>query len=121
MRGCRGRARGRPRSSAISADKGHDEAAFVDGVRELGVTPHVTSNVHSTRARSAIAQPRLSALLLSGFGIVALLLAALGLNGVIASAVREQRRDMGIRLALGATPGHLRRQVIGNALGVISL
>ncbi|HEX5436317.1 MAG TPA: ABC transporter permease [Gemmatimonadaceae bacterium] len=68
-----------------------------------------------------LAQPRLSALLLSGFGIVALLLAAIGLYGVMATAVREQRRDMGIRLALGATPGHLRRQVIGNALVVTAL
>ena len=63
-----------------------------------------------------LAQPRLSTLLLSSFGLVALLLAAIGLYGLMASAVREQRRDMGIRLALGATPDHLRRQVINNAL-----
>jgi predicted permease len=67
-----------------------------------------------------LAQPRLSALLLSGFGLVALVLAAIGLYGVMASAVREQTRELGIRLALGATPRQLRQRVIRHALIVTS-
>jgi predicted permease len=67
-----------------------------------------------------LAQPRLSTLLLSGFGLVALVLAALGLYGVMASAVREQTRELGIRLALGATPSQLRQRVIRHALVVTS-
>jgi predicted permease len=65
-----------------------------------------------------LAQPRLSAMLLSGFGLAALLLAAVGLYGVMASAVREQTRELGIRMALGATAGRVRRDVLGRALGV---
>lgn len=65
-----------------------------------------------------LAQPRLSAMLLSGFGLAALLLAAVGLYGVMASAVREQTRELGIRMALGATAGRVRRDVLGHALGV---
>jgi putative ABC transport system permease protein len=65
-----------------------------------------------------LAQPRLSALLLSGFGLVALLLAAIGLYGIMATVVREQTRELGVRMALGAAPGRIRRDVLGRALTV---
>jgi predicted permease len=65
-----------------------------------------------------LVQPRLSALLLSGFGFVALLLAAIGLYGVMASAVSDQTREIGVRMAMGATPDRLRRDVMGRALAV---
>lgn len=63
-----------------------------------------------------LAEPRLSTLLLSAFGLVALALAAIGLYGVMASAVREQTRDIGVRMALGATPGRVRVDVLLRAL-----
>jgi putative ABC transport system permease protein len=63
----------------------------------------------------------LSTLLLSGFGLVALLLAAVGLYGLMSSVVREQTCEIGVRMALGATPAQLRRAVLGAALGVTSL
>ena len=65
-----------------------------------------------------LGQPRLSALLLSGFGIVALTRAAMGLCGVLATSVRERTRDLGIRMALGATRERLRREVMMAALSV---
>jgi putative ABC transport system permease protein len=65
-----------------------------------------------------LAQPRLSAVLLSGFGIAALILAAIGLYGVMASSVRERTRELGVRLALGATPEQLRRGVLRQAIGM---
>jgi ABC-type antimicrobial peptide transport system permease subunit len=67
-----------------------------------------------------LAQPRMSALLLSTFGLVALALAAIGLYGIMASAVREQTRDIGVRMALGASPSRVRGEVLARAL-VISL
>ena len=65
-----------------------------------------------------LAQPRMSALLLSGFGLVALLLSAIGLYGVMASAVREQTRELGVRMALGASPTRLLGDVLRRAMGV---
>lgn len=63
-----------------------------------------------------LAQPRMSALLLSGFGLVALLLSAIGLYGVMASAVREQTRELGVRMALGASPKRLLGDVLRRAM-----
>jgi predicted permease len=65
-----------------------------------------------------LSTPRLSAFLMSVFGFTALLLAAIGLYGIMAAAVREQTHDIGVRMALGASPSHVRRQVLSNALGV---
>jgi putative ABC transport system permease protein len=65
-----------------------------------------------------LAQPRMSAVLLSSFGVVALVLAAVGLYGVMASSVREQTRELGVRAALGASPDRLRREVLAQALMV---
>jgi putative ABC transport system permease protein len=67
-----------------------------------------------------LAQPRLSALLLTGFSLVALLLSAIGLYGVMSSAVRLQTRDIGVRVALGATPRDVRRLVLGDAIQVVA-
>lgn len=63
-----------------------------------------------------LAQPRMSALLMSAFGAAALLLAALGLYGLMASMVRERTREIGVRMALGATPERVRRDILRHAM-----
>ncbi len=64
----------------------------------------------------SLAEPRLVALLVVAFGIVALVLAAVGLYGVIASAVRDRTHEIGVRMALGATPKRIRDSVLRQTL-----
>ena len=59
---------------------------------------------------------RMAATLLSIFGLLALSLAALGLYGVIAYAVSQRTREMGIRVAVGATQNTILKLVIGQGL-----
>lgn len=68
-----------------------------------------------------LAQPRFGTLLMSSFGMAALVLAAVGLFGVISSIVLQQTRELGIRMALGASPGDVRRAVLERAAGLTAV
>jgi predicted permease len=61
---------------------------------------------------ASVGQPRFMTALSSLFGALAGLLAMVGVYGVTAYNVRRQRREFGIRLALGAEPAHVRRLVL---------
>jgi predicted permease len=66
-----------------------------------------------------LARPRLGAWLVSAFSATALLLAAVGLYGVVAGTVRERTREIGVRVTLGATPWRVRADVLRGALGIV--
>ena len=65
-----------------------------------------------------LAQPRVNALLLAVFAGAAVVLAAVGLFSVMATMVRRRTRELGVRMALGASPGDLRRMVMRRGLTI---
>jgi putative ABC transport system permease protein len=69
----------------------------------------------------SVAEPRFRTLVLNGFAGLALLLAGIGIYGVLSYSVAQRRRDMGLRIALGATTGSVVRRVVGEGLRAAGL
>jgi len=66
----------------------------------------------------ALARPRLLTVLLGAFGLVGLALGVIGIYGMLAALVNERRREIGVRLALGARPGQVLMMVVRRGLAL---
>ena len=64
----------------------------------------------------SISRQRFNTLLMSIFGAAALILAAIGVYGLMAYSVEQRTQEIGIRMALGAEAGDVRRMILGQGL-----
>ena len=85
------------------------------GVRVMSVSPF------RQLLAVPLARPRFNALLIALFATASVSLAAIGLYAVMAASVRQRRTEIGIRLALGATPGNVRGLVLGEGVRLAAL
>ena len=96
-------------SSAMRADvKALDPSLPIEAISPMGQF-----------VDDSVAQPRFRTTLFGVFGAAALLLAVLGIYGVISSSVGRRTREVGIRMALGAGRGDVLRMVLGEGLVLV--
>ena len=89
---------------SVNKDQAITDIRTVEEIKELSVAPN-----------------RIQSTLLGIFGTVALLLAAIGIYGVISYSVAQRTHEIGIRVALGATTGGLMRLILGRGLVLTSV
>lgn len=116
----------RPRASTIvvrmsgSAHRGI--AAIRDTVQSVDATvPVFDVKTMDERLSAALARPRFYTTAIAFFGGLALLLAVIGVYGILSYSVVQRTREMGIRLALGTTPVRLRSAVLRQTSFIVAI
>ncbi|HTI37649.1 MAG TPA: ABC transporter permease [Vicinamibacterales bacterium] len=101
-----------------------DPAALAPAARQIlrdidpGVAMYDVATLES-RIGDAIQAPRFVTQMLAGFAAIALLLAAVGLYGVVSFGVSQRTRELAVRIALGATPRQVLRMILSSGAALI--
>jgi putative ABC transport system permease protein len=109
----------------VRVDRG-DPRAVVPDVRRIvaDLDPRIAVSAVRTMDEllwQEVARPRFLSVLLAVFSGIALLLAAIGIFGVMSHSVTQRTRELGIRMALGAPPALVRRMVLRDGLTMVGL
>jgi predicted permease len=91
-------------------------APVLQRLRALDPELPLSARLMTDELRRALADPARWTAVISAFGAVALALSALGIFGLVSYLVRRQRREIGVRLALGAEPGAILRMVLARGM-----
>jgi predicted permease len=95
-------------------------AAFRRTISEIAPTiPLVIFVTLREQMDAALGSQELITLLATFFGLLVLLLSALGLYGLLSSSVTQKRSEIGLRMAMGATPGSVLWMILKDALGLL--
>ncbi len=113
----------RPQRAALIVRTGGDPDHFVSAIRNQVLSIDRDQPISAVKTmdqvlESSIGQQRLTLLLLGAFAGVAVLLAIVGLFGVISYSVAQRTREVGIRRALGAQQGDILRLIVGQGVGL---
>ena len=108
------RRRSRASACASTARPTRFRATVLQAIQSVHKEAVVDFKAFEEDVRAAVIQERLIASLSAFFGGLALLLAAIGLYGVMSYSVARRRNEIGIRMALGAEPGSVMRLVLRN-------
>lgn len=103
-------------STAEVADAIRAETGSIDKNLPVTEVESLPAGLHES-----VASQRFRTLLLGVFSGVALLLAAIGVYGVVSFSVSRRTREIGVRMALGATPANIRRVIIGESARLVLL
>jgi ABC-type antimicrobial peptide transport system permease subunit len=111
-------------TQVVASDRSADE--LLTAVRQEVARMNPELVVHRPMTMSEVmrrgaARERFALVLMATFAVIALALAALGIYGVLAYAVRQRTTEIGIRVALGATGGHVRALVLRQAGVVVGI
>lgn len=100
-------------------DEGSVAALIRRAVASIDPLVAVESTPYSRFVAESLADRRFTMLVLGAFALVALLLSVVGIYAVVAYSVAQRTREMGVRLALGATPGGLRTLVLRGSMAAV--
>ncbi|HUQ88658.1 MAG TPA: ABC transporter permease, partial [Vicinamibacterales bacterium] len=101
----------------VGGDPSPMVAELRNAIRGIDATlPVYDARTLNEHMQIAVFAQRMAANLLGAMGVLALLLAAIGLYGVMAYAVSQRTQELGIRLALGASPGSLLSMIVGQGM-----
>ncbi len=124
-----------PMSQEQLKDQGHDFSlivrsrepmgAMINSVKAMSASanPEIDIDFHifKTQVKNTLLQDELMATLTGFFGLLAGLLAVIGLYGVISYMVAQRRNEIGVRMAMGAQRGDVLRMVIGDAAVMVGI